>query len=304
MMMRSSTFSNRKVAIITGVSGFVGRYLSRLFLSDGWVVLGFSRKPGKSERSHPRYISASYKDLNKIYRKSQKIDLLLHCASATPHNTREEDIIGANQNLVENVLQMIDIWSVKNVLNFSSLSVYGMFDCDVIEETTALKPINVYGKSKLYAEEAFSEIAAKNQELQVTSVRLPGIVGPLSRDIFLSKVAQLLIQNADATLFNKNSMFNSIVHANTIFNLAIFLTAHFRKGHHIYNLAASNPLELNAVIKRFRLCLNSDSQIIWIENSQKNPVISTARLTELGFHMPTVINEIDRYCKDLKNDNV
>ena len=151
-----------KKALITGIAGFVGSYMSELLLSKGYEVSGLCRPRSKMDhiesiKNKLHLYDADLLDSHSLYTTIQKIkpDYIFHLAAqsfvptswGSPAVTLEVNIVGS-ANLFEAVRQV----GINPVIQIAcSSEEYGMvLPNEVpIKETNPLRPLSPYAVSKL-----------------------------------------------------------------------------------------------------------------------------------------------------------
>lgn len=150
-----------KVAFITGCNGFIGANIAHRLIYDRWKVYGIDIGTAPMQRQSQKYISINH-SLNFEYFNSAYFygliqqnaniypvpDVIIHmgaCTDTTRYNT--EHMI--KSNLVSSIdIAKYAICSNIPFIYASSAAVYGN-STDFSEECQNLKPLNIYGESKL-----------------------------------------------------------------------------------------------------------------------------------------------------------
>lgn len=156
-----------KTLIITGATGFTGRYLIEAALEHSYKIVALVRSSSntsllKKYNIEFRILDFENTDLltqNLIDLKKQigNLDLFIHNIGITKARKRE-DYIAGNTNITISLVKAIiasDI-SPKKFIYTSSLAAIGPGDSislDSIDEEAPYKPVTYYGKSKQLAEE-------------------------------------------------------------------------------------------------------------------------------------------------------
>jgi len=138
--------------LITGHSGFTGRYLARLLEDKGLEVVGLDR-----EAEGKNAVACDLTDQDAVYRVVREIqpDYVVHLAalSFVGHPDKEAfyrvNVLGT-LNLLQ-ALGSLDA-SPRKVLVAGSANVYGANACEVIDEDICPAPVNHYACSKLAME--------------------------------------------------------------------------------------------------------------------------------------------------------
>jgi GDP-4-dehydro-6-deoxy-D-mannose reductase len=174
--------------LITGASGFIGRYLSTYALELGHEVVGTCLSPEEVERGGPYSPHIKWEPLDMRVRPQisslvERIrpDAVFHLAAQAyaqkawldPVDTFETNVIGTI-GLYETLRQ----YTPKNgVLLAASGSAYGVPPRLPISEDFPLNPTNPYGVSKA-AQEMLSLQYSLNFDLRIIRARLFGTTGP------------------------------------------------------------------------------------------------------------------------------
>ena len=160
--------------LITGSSGFLGKYISNTFAKSGVEVITVGRKP---INNFP--LDLAEKTINL---KSEIYDIVVHCAgkahSIPKSDEDEREFYKVNVGGTENLLKSLNDLQVKpkSFIFISSVSVYGLVSGKKINEDTPLKATDPYGKSKIIAENIVQEWCKEN-EVICSILRLPLVVG-------------------------------------------------------------------------------------------------------------------------------
>lgn len=146
----------KQKVLITGNSGVLGinlvDYLHKHYSDDYELVLFDIQHPAEHVAAFTT-ITGDIRDKNKVRESIKDIDIVLHCASASPSFEDEEIldiIINGTDNLLEN---SFEVGNVQRFVYISSTSVYGVADKSPILETDKVSPYDPYNKGKIIAEQ-------------------------------------------------------------------------------------------------------------------------------------------------------
>ena len=160
-----------KSILLTGHTGFLGSVIyeelkkSFRVLTAGRDVscdyhLDFSKWDGTLQLKH-------------------SVDAIVHVAGlAHGKSISNEQMMEVNSNSVSKLLKVAQLFAVKEFVLISSVAVYGKSNGFNIDETSLPQPFNIYGKSKLLAENAVLQWASSDKNRSYVNLRLPLIVGP------------------------------------------------------------------------------------------------------------------------------
>lgn len=159
--------------LITGASGFIGRWLCSTLLESGHDVRCFDSKSAGVEDE----ILGDILDSHALEKACAGVQAVCHLAALqSSHQYSWKDYYAANVTGTESLLKACIRHNVKHIVFFSTELVYGHQVTSTIGEDATLKPCGFYGRSKMMAEELCGHYARKG--LQVTIVRPCNIMGP------------------------------------------------------------------------------------------------------------------------------
>lgn len=145
--------------LITGVNGFVGKYLYDQMKSS-YVVYGLDLKPNTMV---DRMLVCDITQSEEVRRvlEDVDIDIVIHCAALAHNDTGKltnEDFHRVNVEGTKNLINALCFKKIQRFLLFSSVSVYGEYGCsEAITEEAETNPLTDYAKSKLDAEQLLKD---------------------------------------------------------------------------------------------------------------------------------------------------
>jgi nucleoside-diphosphate-sugar epimerase len=171
--------------LVTGATGFIGAALCQSLLVRGHAVRAMTRTARAVEPSRLQWVVvpdiAEGPDWHAIL---DGIDVVVHLAAVAHRATSEAQMrrvnVGATLRLAEAAAG-----SIRRFVFLSSVKLHGEDSGAVLySETDALRPEDAYGRSKLEAEQALTEIAARSS-MELVSIRPPLVYGPRVKANFL-----------------------------------------------------------------------------------------------------------------------
>lgn len=179
--------------LITGASGFIGSaFLNHISEKkyDLQVTLLSS-----SEKSDKRSILYKRECGNFIFNINETFDIVLHIGAWTPKMQSESDNISlsfSNISFTEKLLSELT-GKTKRFIFISTLDVYSTENFKTINENSTIKPISLYGYSKLYCEQMIS-CWGKQNNISTCILRLGHIYG--EGESAYKKMIPIFITNA------------------------------------------------------------------------------------------------------------
>lgn len=144
--------------LLTGSSGFVGINLSKKLNQLGNTVIGIDKINAENKFLNQffQYDLSNFK-FNEIKDELafKNLDILIHCAAAKgDYNLTNNDFYIDNVKASERVIKFAETFDIKNIIHFSTVSVYGHNNV-LFNENADLRPNNPYGVTKLESENLF-----------------------------------------------------------------------------------------------------------------------------------------------------
>lgn len=149
-----------KRVLVTGASGFTGRFMTAELQGQGCTVISAGSRPPPKSGPHPyEYLPVDFRDPQQVTRlvEEARADHVIHLAAVAfvAHGTAD-DFYKVNLLGTRNLLQALAgaKHQASRVLIASSANVYGNATEGVIDESVAPAPANDYAVSKLAMEYA------------------------------------------------------------------------------------------------------------------------------------------------------
>ncbi|MGE0876756.1 MAG: NAD-dependent epimerase/dehydratase family protein [Burkholderiales bacterium] len=280
-------------ALVTGVGGFIGRHLAAAFLGAGWRVTGVLRSaPGVDL---PPGLAVVRTDLREPRGLPDAYDLLVHCAAEIPAHCPDPELLYAgNVAATGKLLEHAAAAGARRALYMSSMAVYGPIDAPVVDEQSALKAADAYGRSKAEGERLAAAWAARCTGGAI-SLRLPGIVGAGSHDNFLSDALAAIRAGRGVAARNPGGLFNNVVHVDELAAFAVHLAGHMPAGHAALTLGADEPLPVSDVLARLAAAAGRPLRVEWKPGEGKSFLIGFERARALGFRPASVADSVARF---------
>jgi UDP-glucuronate 4-epimerase len=251
--------------LITGCSGFIGYHLSKYFLEKKIKVVGIDNLNSYYDRNLKilrlkelkkfKYFKFLKKDLTNfkdIY-KSIRVNVfksIIHLAAQPgvrysfnhPKNT-----LFNNLNSFVNIIEIARLINCKKFIYASSSSVYGnVKKFPFNENDLSIKPISVYGASKL-SNEIIADVYSKNFNLNCFGLRFFTVYGPYGRpDMAYYNFALKNLRNSKIELYNNAKMHRDFTYIDDVIAAIIKIIdkKDLPKGHYVLNVGKGKPDKL------------------------------------------------------------
>ena len=233
-----------QVVLVTGASGFIGRYIVRYFMEQGWTVIGIDNSPPENaplaNLTTYHQLQLPNSDLKHILQETPT-KVLIHCAgrASVGLSVKEPkaDFYG-NTVLTFELLNALRLHAPQcRFILLSSAAVYGNPASIPISESQSTTPISPYGFHKLQCEQICLEFT-KLYQVPTATARIFSAYGPGLRRQVLWDICEKAITNDVVSLQGTGQESRDFIHALDIAK-ALFLIANtaVMQGE-AYNLAS------------------------------------------------------------------
>jgi len=197
-------------ALVTGSTGFIGSHLVNLLVKKGISVKCLIRKTSNTRwlKDHPvDLVTGSLNDKFSLIEAIKDVDYIFHIGGVTKAKNTEEFYKG-NYEGTKNLLDVTRKHNrtLKRFVFCSSQAAAGPSENKIpLKEDNIPKPVSVYGKSKLKAENIVIEYG---KYFPFTIIRPPSVFGPRDEDFFF--ILKLINRRIAPILCNENKYYNFI----------------------------------------------------------------------------------------------
>ena len=239
-----------KRVLVTGATGFLGKYLVEELINNGYEVVAQGRKENILNNLKEQYkVNILKCSLNEIKNIDMNIDCVIHAAALSTVWGKWQDFYDSNVLGTENVIKFCLKNNVRRLIYVSSPSIYSAkFDRFNIKEEDFDKnnKLNFYIKSKILAENLINKI--DNQKLETVIIRPRGLFGIGDTSI----VPRLINANSKIgiPLFNDGK---NVVDITCVENVAYSLRLAMEKEEangNIYNITNGDPTEFKNILDK------------------------------------------------------
>jgi nucleoside-diphosphate-sugar epimerase len=280
--------------LITGASGFAGKFLVSYFAKLGHEIFATYRKTLGFPFPSESQITWIQVDIGQVFLDLDSVDVIIHAAAVHPFSRKPPssiDYITSNIQSTAYLAEFAQSCSVKLFVYLSSISVHGTITTPLLSEDTPLSQPDLYGVSKYTSE----RILEKYKHVFPTVVlRLPGLVGPKyeRNRLWLATVLQKALEHQPIAIFNKDHLFNNVTDVFDLGRGILFLINQWKSGFEIFNLASRKPIPLIEVVEQIRHLSHSQSAIVEKNTSQQSFHVNIEKFQQQLYFEPDMTESI------------
>ncbi|MNW44197.1 GDP-6-deoxy-D-mannose reductase [compost metagenome] len=267
-------------ALITGVSGFVGTYLSQKLLENGYDVVGIARSKRVDDKNI-NFISCDITDELKLQQilKSERPDEIYHLAGSAfvPLTYKEPQqtyntIANGTLTLYE-AIRRVDLYSSK-VLYVGSAAVYGEGTGIPFTELDSLEPNNPYAGAKACAD-LISDQYVKSYKMKIVRVRPFNHTGPGQSPAFVcsnfaKQIAQLEHEGNNVIHVGNINVKRDFLDVRDVVDAYYMLMQHGLSGE-VYNVSSQKAVSVSELLNLLSLHSKIESLDIKVDNDKIRP---------------------------------
>jgi UDP-glucose 4-epimerase len=244
-----------KTVLITGVAGFIGRYVARHFFEQGWSVVGIDNSPPEnaplSNLTAYHRLQLPEPNLNNLLQEISP-QVCIHCAGRASVGLSVTDPradFHTNTVLTFELLNALRLYAPTcRFIFLSSAAIYGNPESLPVTENQSCIPLSPYGFHKLQCEQLCLEFA-KIYSLPTASLRIFSAYGPGLRRQVLWDICRKAITESSLILQGTGKESRDFIHALDIAR-ALSVVAEFAPMQgEVYNLANGREVYIDELAK-------------------------------------------------------
>jgi len=226
-----------------------------------------------------------------------EIDAVVHTAARSPWlGVSNSAIVRDNVILTDQLIRYAIKAKAARFIYLSSISVYGDISNHTVLESTPIVNPSIYGAAKRLCEQLLETEA---EALNSISIRLPGVIGPMSVRNWLSKVINAAKNGEEIIAYNPDVLFNNAAHVNDIGSFVLGLLSSEWNGFEVVNTAAQGEITIKKTINIIVDGIGSRSKIVFQEKGRNSFTVSSKKAIELFGYKPMLIeNMLKQFVKD------
>ncbi len=252
----------KRTALITGVAGFLGRYLAREFALGGWQVIGLDDAPSENAPSDLSYHRMRLPNarFDKLVA-AEKPDVCVHAAGRASVALSMEDPAADFHDGVVLAFALLD--SMRRhapecrFILLSSAAVYGNPSSLPIDESHPVAPLSPYGFHKRQCELLIEEFALV-YAVPALAVRIFSAYGPGLRRQVVWDICARTLTKGRLSLHGTGSESRDFIHAADVARGLVLLAEKAPAQGEVYNLATGRETTIRELTRLLLPNLGAD----------------------------------------------
>ena len=271
--------------LVTGGAGFIGSNLVEKLLEDNYDIVVIDNFNDNYDPIQKRDNIRSFlnnkkvklyeidlrnkNDLENVFKKEKKFDFVFHLAGvAGVRPSQENPVFYYEENVITtiNLVEIMKNYNCKNLIYFSSSSVYGNIDkTKFSEKDIPDTPISIYASTKRSSEIMLYNYYI-NYGFNIAIIRPFTVYGPRQRpDLAIHIFTKKILNDEEITVFGDGSMLRDYTYVSDMVDATIKMLDYFKNNdtniYEIFNVASSNPKTINEMITTIEKVLNKKAKI-------------------------------------------
>ncbi len=197
--------------IVTGSSGFIGRYVTTRLLETGYAVISIDCQDNKQDNSIVHITSklSDCSSVDKCVAEIKQADVMVHLAAdiSVPGDAAT---IGNNVGCMLSALIIAEKCNVKHFIYLSSIPVIGEIKYTPIDELHPVHPKTPYHWSKYICEQMLNSYGDIFET--ITIIRIPSPIGVgMRNNVFLSVLINKMLKNENVDIYGTGSRIQNYI---------------------------------------------------------------------------------------------
>jgi len=265
-----------KVALISGVAGFIGSHIADSLVEQGYLVVGLDDlSNGKLENINEQ-VAFFQMDLSEagILFERYKIDVVIHCAAQVDVLKSINDPI---HDAMENIFGSLALFEAmknsdcKRIIFLSSGG--ALYQEENATEENIPKPISPYGIAKYSVENYLLNFYADTHKFQPTVLRLSNVYGPRNNHGIISLALNKLKHKKPLTIYGGDQERDYIAVSDVVSAVDLVLKKELAG---IYNVSTEFSLKLNDLIGIIKEACSAPDKLIKYADYKQGELMKSA----------------------------
>jgi UDP-glucose 4-epimerase len=258
--------------LLTGGSGFFGGILKRRLLAEGYACTNIDLVPDADSHPDLTSIQGDIRDatlLQQVF-SGQTFDAVFHCAAQLAHDAINDNLLWTSN--VDGTRNLAEAAKQSGIEKFVFISSNCLWASDLghdVTEDEPPNPIELYGRSKLAAEEV---LAAYTDDLDVVILRCPTIIDS-GRLGLLAILFEFIDDGKKVWVVGDGSNRYQFIYAQDLATACLQALAY--DGSNLFHIGSDNVVSLRSVYEAVIRAAGSRSRVASLP---KRPTIAAMQL--------------------------
>ena len=280
--------------LITGYSNYIAKDIIKKFLQRkkiNVIATYRSKKPGITQKN----LEFLKIDLQKEVPKIKNVNLLIHCASATPFKKySKKEYSKINILGFKKILRAVINKNLSHVVLFSTMSVYGKISKNAVTERYPLKGETPYALSKIKMEKTLNKFCKENS-INGLTLRLPGVLGSgKNENNFLSNIIKCILEEKPFQVFGSENLFNNLIGTSDIYKIILHFLKKNNLKNEIFNCSITKAKKIKKIILLIERLTGKKSLIKELKAKEDPFLINNSKLLKSGYKVSTLTSTLKK----------
>lgn len=247
--------------LVTGATGFIGKYVVERFIKAGYEIIGIGRTDTLVKMDNFQFCKVDIREeeqVNSFFSKNKDISGIVHLAA-------DLNMQGTSQTIITNCLGtfLLAQKAVENKIDFfvniSSIPIIGKPISIPITEEHPAYPKTLYHITKLMSEQVVDNVCSGHMRTYNLRISSPIGVGMSSKNL-LSVVINKCRTNDSVEVYGKGTRVQNYIDVRDIAEAILFVVNSNKTG--LYLIAGKESISNIDLVNKCIQLLNSKSEII------------------------------------------
>lgn len=245
-------------AVVTGGAGFIASHLESLLLEKGYDVTAVDIIPKDRclciselfDEPDFRYVAMDIVDTESLIELTKECDIIYHLAANSDIRAGENNPKATVRAVLDTTLSVCEAMVANGIRNlfFSSTSaVYGYMPGKLDENTGGMRPLTMYGASKLSSEAMISAYSYMN-DFNALVMRFPNVVGPnLTHGVIFDFIRKLNKDPKRLEILGNGKQRKEYVYVMDLVKGIADFTERMGNGYELYNISTESSVSVDEI---------------------------------------------------------
>ncbi len=309
---------NKRI-LITGGSGFIGKYITKFFIKRNFFVINFDIKPIKNFKSkNYKFVKGDIRYIDNLKKSFTNIDYVFHLAAINGTNNFYDfpiKVLEVASYGILNVCKLCEKFKVKKLFIFSSSEVYNQPKIIPTDEKVEIKIPDVTNPRFSYSGgKIFSELLGLNYGLEkkiknVVIIRPHNVYGAemgffhvipqLYKKIYF-KIKNKKLKNINLKIIGSGNEIRSFIFIEDFLE-GFYKVFKNNKNGNIYNIGNNEPVKIKKLVNIFAKILKIKIKISNMKGHDGGPskrIPDISKIKKIGYKKKfNIIKGMKEYIK-------